>query len=125
MVNPSQREYDGSRRLIVRTTLLTTHVAVDKAIGRINLRFTFLEAQRLSLKADFEAAEGLQRKGEIVDADKAVAAEMENLSDMKVDLLAKRRELFEEREEEISSYSFEPVALEADEETDQHSGETA
>ncbi len=112
-------KYNGSKKLIVRDSLLTTPDTVDKALDRLELRFGYLQDKRHSLETSLAAADGLEAKGKIVDSDKAIVTEMESLRDTKATMVKTRRELVEAREQEISTYVFDPVSLEDDVETRQ------
>lgn len=100
-----------NKYLIIRESRTTTPEAVDKALKCLELLFGFLQDERNSLEVSLKATKDLDKRGKLVDQDKAIVTEMNNLRDKKKALVERRRELVEEREEEISSYTFDPVLL--------------
>ena len=72
-VNNATPEYDGSKSLIIRDSMLKTPEAVDKALDRLELRFGYLQNRRISLETSFNATDGLEAKGKIMDEDEGIA----------------------------------------------------
>lgn len=104
MSNVTNNEYDGSTRVRVFINKLISVSSVDNATSRIKTRFDVLLNERAKIKDQQNNETDLEKRANLVDADKMKVAELTKLLEDKKQLIKKRQELLSAREAEIQNY---------------------
>ena len=104
MTNANNNEYDGSTPARVFISKLISVSSVDNAVSRIKTRFDVLLNERTKIKDQLNNETDLEKRANLVDADKGKVAELTKLLEDKKQLNNKRQELLSAREAEIQNY---------------------
>ena len=104
MSNANTNKYDGSTPTRVFINKLISVSSVDNAGSRIKTRFDVLLSERAKIKDQLNNETDLEKRANLVDADKGKVAELAKLLEDKKQLSKKRQELLSAREAEIQNY---------------------
>jgi len=93
------------KKVVVFVNKITSVESVNNALERVENRFNRLEKLRNENQDSRDSESNQEELGNLMDADKAMAAEQQKLIELRGDLHARKDSIIEARAEEVTNYT--------------------